>query len=513
MKFDNLHVGLSFHAKNMPNERAIVFENNELTYLEFYTRVKTLAHAMINRGIKKGDHIILYMRNRIEMPVIYYAISSIGAVAVPINYMVKGKDLVQLINRSDAIFAFIEKESLQSFENALPELEKINYEHIILVGDSNDKFKHYDSLFSGEKNGNLELQVGYEELAVLIYSSGTTSLPKGIMLTQGAIITRLFRLAIEWGISYRSTVLITVPMYHSIGHHFQLLLSMLGCRIVITREFNPENTLRVIQNEKVTHSVFVPTQYIMMLQVPTFNQYDLSSLQRLISGGAPIAQPIKETIINKFNCEFSEFFGCSESGNFIYLRSKDVIRKCKSIGQQADMEVRLVDERGEDVKPGEEGEFAVRGGGLFSGYYNQPVETRKSFLEGDWFLTGDMGKEDEEGFYYLLDRKKDMIISGGVNIYSKDIEEELYSHPGVLEAAVIGAPDEKWGEKVKAFVVLKDGIKIQKEELLSYCNERLAKYQRIKELELISSLPKNPSGKILKRQLRGNENVLLYGKS
>ncbi|MFC4024060.1 class I adenylate-forming enzyme family protein [Oceanobacillus longus] len=504
MQFLNLHSGLSVSAKNKPHETAITFENEKLTYLELYNRVKSIGHSLMAKGIGKGDHVVLYMRNRLETAEIYFAVSMIGAVSVPINYMVKGNDLTALINKSDAKLAFIETDSLQDYNTVLDSLDSLDASKTVLLSDEEvaTEFVSYQ-FFNVGKFDEINIEVGQDDLACLMYSSGTTALPKGIMLTQGAMLMRVLKIPFEWSVNYKSVFLITVPLYHSIGCNILYILSVLGIRIAVTREFGPEKTLQVIQDEKVTHSVFVPTQYILMLQQPNLKQYDLSSLVRLISGGAPITEPTKASIIKEFNCKFSEFFGSSETGAYISLRPDSVLSKSTSIGQQAeDAQVRLLDENGNDVGVNEGGEFAIKSSTLFKGYYNQPEETEKSFIEGGWFLTGDMGRVDEDGYYYLLDRKKDMIISGGVNIYSKDIEEILFKHQAVLEAAVIGIQDEVWGESVKAYVVLKGETEITEEELMDYCNNQLSKYQRIKELEFVAEFPRNPSGKILKRQLR-----------
>lgn len=511
MKYKNMHEGLIFHAKTRGNETAIVYGEKSVTFLELYQRVNSLGQSMINQGINKGDHVILYMRNRLEMAEIYYAISIIGSVAVPINYMVQGRDLIELVNSSDAVFAFIEIEKKSEFEKALPNFARITPHNIVLVkNDDNEKsesqFIDYTSFSARETSHPVEVEVRPEDLSVFIYSSGTTSLPKGIMLTHGAMLTRSALSSVEWKINKNDSVLLTTPMYHSIGHGMLFSLSSHGCRIIITRDFDPEKSLQLIEKEGVTYSIFVPTQYNMMLQVPTISQYDFSSVRLLISGGAPLHAETKRKIMDTFSCEFSEFFGSSETGVIVILRSNDVIRKTRSVGVQTEIaEVRLVDNDGNEVGVGEEGEFSCTWSGLFSGYYNLPEETKNAFFDGGWFRLGDMGKMDEEGYYYLLDRKKDMIISGGVNIYPKDIEEVLMSHKAVIEAAVIGTPDEIWGERVKAFVVCKQGQPIDKEELMEYCNRQLAKFQRIKEVEFLDSLPRNPSGKILKRELRHKE--------
>jgi len=505
MNIGNLHERLPIYAKNQPNEVAVVFGESKRTYWELFERVNALANSLIEAGVKKGTHVVLYMKNRIEMLEVFYALSTAGAVAVPVNYMIEGNDLRTLLNSSDATHAFVEVEKLEAFETVLDVLHTINANSTILIGGtaSSSIYLDYEKLISNGSTEPPNIEVTGKDAAAMIYSSGTTSLPKGIIFTHETMIYRAFIGATEWKLNFGDTVLISVPMYHSVGHLFSFYIGLTGTKLVISRDFDPRGTLSLIQNEKITFAFFVPTQYVMMLQVPDFDYYDLSSLKMLLCAAAPLAETVKKRIIEKFKTNLSEFFGCSETSAFIILRPEDVIRKTSSVGQQcAFFQVRLVDDNGIDVGVGEEGEFVVRGAGLFSEYYRLPEEMEKSFLPGGWFKTGDMGKVDDEGFYYLLDRKKDMIISGGVNIYPRDIEEVLFTHSAILDAAVIGIPDEKWGEAVKAVVVLKPGSKIEPQQLIDYCNARLAKYQKIKLLEVVPSLPRNPSGKILKRELR-----------
>ena len=503
----NLHEGLLIHTKNKPDQPAFIYNDRMLTYKQFYERVCRLANALSDYGIKKGDHIALYMKNRLEMTEILYAISMVGAIAVPINYMVEGTALKQLIDFSDSTHLFVEKEQWNQLEKIINELHMIKQEHVIFIGDGNEQPPShtidYEQFLSNGFPDHPNVHVTLEDVAAILYSSGTTSLPKGIVLTHGQIMERIVRTAIEWGVNYRDTILVSVPIYHSVGHLYVFYVSALGCKLVITRDFDPEKTLTVIQNQKITHAFFVPTQYTMMLQEPAITQADFSSLRLLVSAAAPLAEVTKKEIIKTFNCDLTEFLGTTETALLTSLRPADVLRKTASVGQQVDFaEIRLVDDQGNEVNPGEDGEFVFRGKALFREYYKMSKETDESFFPGGWHRTGDMGRKDEEGFYYILDRKKDMIISGGVNIYSKDIEEVIYTHPSVLEAAVIGIPDEKWGEVPKAFVVLKKNQFMSKEVLMKYCNDKLSKFQRLKHLEFVESLPRNPSGKILKRELR-----------
>ena len=505
MNIGNLHERLPIFAKNKPNEIAVVYGDTTRTYQELFDRVNALANSLIETGVKKGTNVLLYMKNRIEMVEVLYALSTAGAVAVPVNYMIEGNDLRTLVNSSDATHAFVEVEKLEAFETVLDVLHTINSSSTIIIGGtpSISTYIEYENLIANGSTEPPNIEVTGKDAAAMIYSSGTTSLPKGILVTQETMIYRAFIDVSEWKLNYGDTILISVPMYHSAGHLLSSFLGLCGSKLVITRDFDPRGTLSLIQDEKVTFAFFVPTQYILMLQLQDFDDFNLSSLRLLLSGAAPLTESVKNRIIEKFQTDLSEFFGCSETSNFLILRPEDVIRKTSSVGQQfAFFQVRLVDDEGINVGVGEEGEFVVRGAGLFKEYYKLPEEMEKSFLPGGWFKTGDMGKVDDEGFYYLLDRKKDMIISGGVNIYPKDIEEVLFTHPDVMDAAVIGIPDEKWGEAIKAVVVLKSESVVDEQQLIKYCNERLAKFQNIKVLEVAPSLPRNPSGKILKRELR-----------
>ncbi|RFU65016.1 class I adenylate-forming enzyme family protein [Peribacillus glennii] len=505
MNLGNLHSGLAVHARNKPNEEAIVYYDMSRTYKQLFDRVNALANSLIELGVRKGDHIVVYMRNRLEMVEIYYAVSVAGAVAVPINYMVQGESLHALINDSDANFLFVEEETLPALESVQSNIKTITEKTTILV--SNDQLEApyipYESFLLKGSTQAPNVEVNSEDIAALLYSSGTTSLPKGIIITHGNQIFRDNAFAIEWNLNYKDVILVTVPIYHSMGHLYIFQISLLGCKIVLTRDFSAENTLKLIQEYKVTHAFFVPTQYIFMLELPSFKEYDLSSLRSLVSAGAPMAEITKKQVLEQFSKNFTEFYGTTEITPLTSLRPKDLIRKSASVGQSpAFMELRLLDEEGNEVGIGQEGEFAAKGPTMFTEYYKNKGETKKARTPDGFHRTGDMGRMDEGGFYYMLDRKKDMIISGGVNIYPKDIEEVIYRHPDVLEAAVIGAPDQRWGESVKAYVVLKKDAALEKDELIKFCNDKLAKYQYIKQIEFISAIPRNPSGKILKRQLR-----------
>lgn len=504
MKITNMQMGLKVFAEEKPHDVAIVYYDQSLTFQNVYHRVNAIANSLLSLGVKKGDHIAVYMRNRMEMPETLYAIAAVGAVCLPINYMIDGENLLNLLSFSDVQYIFVEKEQLPNIEAIKEQLTFIRNEAIITVGsNSNEEYTNYNTMLQLGSIEDPNIQMSPEDTFNIMYSSGTTSLPKGIVFNEGKVFERMGNATKEWQINSSSITLISVPIYHSVGHTFTWFLPLFGCRIVIMREFNPITSLQMMQEHQVTHAFFVPTQYNFLLQASEVKEYQLLSLQLLISAAAPLSANMKKQIIKQFNCNLTEFFGSSETGAFLYLRPEDVVNKTASLGKKSEIvEVRLVDNNGNDVGVGEDGEFVIRSPFLFNEYYKLPHETKNAYLPGGWFCTGDMGKIDSEGFYYLLDRKKDMLISGGVNVYPKDIEEVIQLHPAVLEVAVIGIPSKRWGESVKAFVVLKEDKEITEDELIHFCNEKLAKFQRIKELEFINSLPRNPSGKILKRELR-----------
>ncbi|WP_342515130.1 AMP-binding protein [Sporosarcina sp. FSL K6-1522] len=508
MNITNMQMGLKVFAEQKPHEVAITSYGQSLTFQDLYHRVNALTNSLVALGVQKGDHIAVYMRNRLEMPEIYYAISAVGAVCLPVNYMLVGDSLTNLLNASDVKYVFVEEDQLSQIEAIQDRLTYISSQTIIVVGSTSETpVNHYESMLQQSSIEDPTILVDPDATFNILFTSGTTSLPKGIVFDGDTVFKRTQSFGNEWKMDSSTVTLISVPIYHSVGLTFTWFLPLFGCKLVIMREFDPILTLQWIQDHQITHAFFVPTQYHHLLQVPNIRHYQLSSLQLLIAAAAPLSAEKKKQITEKFNCRLTEFFGSSETSAYIILRPEDVIDKAASIGKKIDetvVEIRLIDAQGNDVSPGEDGEFAIRSPYLFSEYYKAPQETQDSHLPGGWYCTGDMGKIDSDGFYYLLDRKKDMLISGGVNIYPKDIEEVVQLHPAVQEVAVIGIPDELWGEAVKAYIVLKEGQSCSEEEMIHDSNKKLAKFQRIKEVDFIQALPRNPSGKILKRELRKN---------
>ena len=499
----NVGDSLKLHAKNTPQKVAMVYGDERITYKQFNDRANSLAHGLMQMGIKKTDKVATLLHNCPQYLEIYYALAKIGAIAVPVNYMLHGRDLQFIVDQSDSMAFILETEFTDRVDEVKGELKKIAPQNYIYLGeDIPEGAKAYEELAAGFPTLEPEVEVTEEDDMVILYSSGTTGLPKGIVLTHRCRILYFLTYSADYGIRYRDVNLCSTPLYHNAALFFSMMQLYMGGTTVIMRSFEPQEALRLIEKERITNAIFVPTQYNVMLQHPDIDKYDYSSLRILVTGAAPLTSRTKNGILERFKCELFELYGLTETGLITQLRPEDQLRKIRCVGQTfINMEMRVVDDKGNDVPTGEVGEIVARGPTLLREYYNNPEITEKSYRDG-WFLTGDMGRLDEEGYLYLVDRKKDMIISGGVNIFPQDIEDVLYSHPAVLEASVIGVPHEKWGEAVKAVVVLKKGQTASEQEIIKHCRGQLAGYQTPKSAEFVDQLPRNPSGKVLKRELR-----------
>jgi fatty-acyl-CoA synthase len=502
---------LTQKAAQVGNREALVFENKRFTFGELNARVNSLANAMLHLGIKKGDHVGVLLRNCNEFWEAYFAIAKIGAVIVPINWRLVSRELEFVINDSEAKMLMLGEEFEEIISGISTQLANVK-DYIIVkrgTGSQDSKLKgskSYENLvatYPDSEPGVDEVKMG-DDLAI-IYTSGTTGRPKGAVHTHEATLWNAANQIIHIGLRTDEIVLVWGPLYHVGGlYDFSFPMFYTGGKMAMLREFDPVIMMETIDRERVTILIAVPTILRMMLALPNFKEYDKSSLHILMVAGEPVdIDFIKQVMAHFPHSEIIQGYGLTEGISFsTVLDSKYAIEKIGSIGKPFwGVELRVVDEQGNVVGVGEVGEIVQRGTHTMRGYWKLPKETEDIF-KGGWMHTGDLAKVDEDGFIFLVARKKDMIRSGGENIYPAEIEAVLYSSPKIFEAAVIGVPDKKWVEVVKAYVVLKPEQTMTEEEVIELCKKNLASYKKPQYVEFVDALPKTAVGKIAKGELR-----------
>jgi len=516
-----LNVGslLSRSAARFPDKIALIEGERKVSYYKFNNRVNKLANKLLRLNIQKGDKVSLYLHNSIEWVEIYFALSKIGVVIVPINFRLKGNELVYIIRNSDSKFLFFDTDLQQNIESVKMDLKGIN--EFILLGDTpKNKYLSYEELFKNTSSIEPNVSVSEEDIHSICYTSGTTGLPKGAVLTNLNILTVHYLInTAEFGVTLYDTILITTSISQRIGWAKLVTGIALGSTLVIMTSFDAQEAIKIVKKEKVTIMSIVPTILRLILQTLHIESYNSTSLRVLFVGGEAFPIELKKDLTEKLpNIKLVSYYASTEAGHITTLLSEDILKKPYSVGRPIPCaQVKIVDEEGEEMIAGEVGEIIVRSGkpGTFcvmKEYYKEPDYTKESFW-GEWFRTGDVGRLDNDGYLYIVDRKKDMIVSGGYNIYSKEIEMLLESYEKVYEAAVIGVPDEKYGEAVKAFIVLKKGMQATENELIEYCKANMASYKKPRYIEFVDFLPKNVTGKVLKYKLKEIESYgILVGK-
>ncbi|MGM8214717.1 o-succinylbenzoate--CoA ligase [Bacillaceae bacterium W0354] len=506
----NLSDRLSQIAKDNLTKTAYIFNGEETNYQTLEGMVTKFASSLKELGYEKGDHIALVVGNTPHYVIGLYGAMRLGVTVIPINPIYTVDEISYIINNGDVkgvITLDVLVEKFEAMNQLLP-----NVEHYI-VCQTNPNVNAMNSslgekVYSFEKlvqNGGLDLQrpvLHEDETAVILYTSGTTGKPKGAMLTHKNLYSNAKDVAEYLEMDENDRVIAALPMFHVFCLTVALNAPLYnGATVLIVPKFSPEVIFKLIKDYKVTVFSGVPTMYNYLLQYPKEEEKDLSSMRLCISGGASMPVALLEQFEQRFDVQVSEGYGLSEASPVTCFNPLDRPRKAGSIGRSiVNVENKVVDEDGNELPPGEVGELIVKGPNVMKGYYKMPEETKATIKNG-WLHTGDMARMDDEGYFYIVDRKKDLILVGGYNVYPREVEEVLYHHEKVTEVAVIGVPDRNLGESVIAFVVVKDDS-VTEEELHDFCKEKLAKYKCPEEIRFIDELPKNTTGKILRRSLR-----------
>ncbi len=493
---------LTRNAQYRPDHTAVVFADHRLSFLELNRRVNRLANALFTLGVRKGDKVATLLPNSLELLESYWAIVKIGAVIVPLSQLLRGTGLLSLLRDSDTSAVITNSSFVKELDSIRPELHNVPTERYISSGDA-PGYQNYFALTAAASNDEPpRVAITDEDPFNIIYSSGTTGLPKGIVHThyiRGMYCTHFassFRMHPESVVIHGGSIVFN-------GAWVMLMPALfLGATYILLDHFDPEAFMSAIERERATHAMMVPSQIVAMLNSPGFSAERLRSMEAICSVGAPLHREHKDKLTQALPGCFYELYGLTE-GFITILDKDDYAAKPDSVGVPIQFsEMRIINDEGKEAAVGEVGEIVGYSPALMPGYYKQPELTAQAVVDG-WLHSGDLGYVDADGFLYLVDRKKDLIISGGANVFPKDIEEVIVQHPAVREAAVIGVPSEKWGETPLALVILHQSGEISEAELCEWINGRVdGKHQRVNAVVFKDDFPRNTAGKTLKREMR-----------
>jgi long-chain acyl-CoA synthetase len=508
----NIAQGLA-HAKKISGTRqAVICGETRYTWEEFDQRTDALARGLASLGVLRGDRVAVLMLNCHRYLELYYACARMGAVIVPLNIRLARPEIVYILNDSESKVLVVDK----TFAGYIAGRDTVPLlENVVFCGiETPESMINYDDVVS--KGSHMQESVDQEmednDLAGLFYTGGTTGRAKGVMLSHKNVMSNAINALIAIGFMNQDRWLHATPMFHLADVGAVFALTMLGACHVLIPMFNPVHVLQAIQDEKVTATVLVPTMVNAVLNHPDVDRYNLSSLRRLLYGASPMPVELLRQGLQKWGQIFTQGYGMTETSPLLTVLdpadhildgTPEQVRRLSSCGKEVlGVEVRVVNIEDEDVHPGEIGEIIASGPNIMSGYWRMPEATAAAIQDG-WMRTGDLATLDEENYIYIVDRAKDMIISGGENVYSVEVENAIYTHPAVLEVAVIGIPHDVWGEAVHAVVVCKPGMRVTSDELIAHTRTLIAGYKVPRSIEFSQdALPKSGAGKILKRNLR-----------
>jgi long-chain acyl-CoA synthetase len=506
--------GLRRAARNCAEYPAVIDGETRLTWREVDRRVRSFASELLGLGVQPGERVAILMLNGFRYLELYYAVPQVGALVVPLNYRLAEPELAAILADSGASTLVVD-DSFAPPGQRLADAQPLRLIHAG-SGAAPVGMQSYEALIegAGDTEPDWGRPIDEDALVGLYYTGGTTGRAKGVMLSHKNLAANALHVAIEFRYRPDTNYLHVAPMFHLADMASTFAVSMLGgCHTILDR-FSPVPVLETVQRERVTDVALVPTMVNAVLQVPDLRDYDLATMRQLLYGASPMPVPLLKRAMELFPCDFLQAYGMTEASPALTrLTPEDHRRGTAKPGTiweqrlasagQADVgvDLRVVDEAGKDVAPGVAGEIIARGPNIMRGYWNQLEETAYALRDG-WLHTGDLATVDEGNYIYIVDRLKDMIISGGENVYSTEVESAIYAHPAVLEAAVIGVPDPTWGERVHAVVAVKPNHQATADEIVEVCRGRIASYKVPRSIEFVEALPKSGAGKILKRALR-----------
>jgi long-chain acyl-CoA synthetase len=512
----NLSILLEDSAREVPERTAIVFEGTKLSYAELNGAASQVANILSLAGIQKGDKVALSCQNVPYFPIVYYGILKAGAVVMPLNVLLKPREIEYHLRDADAraYFCLEGTPELPVGEMGFTAFQEVESCHhfFLMTADPTapspiEGAQTLGMLMQNQPTTFETVKTDPDDTAIILYTSGTTGKPKGAELSHMNMLLNARLSETMYPKMDHDVHLITLPLFHSFGQSVQMNAGLYNrATLVLLPRFTPDDTFRLMERENVTIFAGVPTMYWAMLNHPGSAKHDLekiaSNLRLCVSGGAAMPVEVMKAFNAKFNVSILEGYGLSETSPVATFNRLDRPTKPGSIGLPVwGVSVRLVDQEDRDVETGELGEIVIRGHNVMKGYYNRPEATAEAMRNG-WFHTGDIARQDEEGYFYIVDRVKDMIIRGGFNVYPREIEEVLMTHPVVSLAAVVGVPHERHGEEVKAYVILKEESTISEAELVAWCKANMADYKYPRIIVFRETLPMTATGKILKSELR-----------
>jgi len=498
---DNLARILTETAERLPEQTAFKLDDVELNYSMLDEASARVAGLLKSKGLEPGDRVGLMLPNVPYFPAIYYGILRAGGVVVPMNVLLKGREVGFYLEDPGAKLLFAWGDFAEAAEAGA---EKAGAETILV------KPGEFENLLGEQEPDREVAERAADDTAVILYTSGTTGQPKGAELTHANLSRNSTGVAEKLGeITEDDVILGALPLFHSFGQTCCMNSAVtVGAMVTLLPRFDPDNALQIIERDGVTLFQGVPTMYNAMLHSQSCDSADCSSLRICISGGAAMPAELMRAFEEKFGCIILEGYGLSETSPVASFNHPDKERKPGSIGTPIEgVEMQVWDDDGNELPQGEVGEIVIRGHNIMKGYWNRDDANKEAITDDGWFRTGDMAKVDEDGYFFIVDRKKDLIIRGGYNVYPREIEEVLYEHPQIQEAAVVGVPHDELGEEVGAAVVLKQGESLEADELKSYVKEQVAAYKYPRKVWFVDELPKGPTGKILKREIEVPEKV------